>query len=149
MIIEVGVCARLIGVPSVVPLIGNSWVWVTLLVELGCVVQVWVASAGEGRGSVHVTYAVADVGAVPVTVPLTRLLVTMTFVPLLQLFGRHDAEMPTTPGAIPFTDPVLPTPAIEGWVEFQLKLGRVVRVAPLVSFTVTIIARVAAVAISK
>src|SRR4051794_40245852 len=80
-------------------------------------------------GSVHVTYAFAVVLGVPLTVPLTRLLVTFAFVPILQLLGKQEAETPTVPGATPATlAPVLvpATVAMAGWVVFQLNAGSVV-----------------------
>src|SRR5882672_11161710 len=135
IIIEFGVCGRLIAVPSVVPVMGKSCVWVVPV--LGDVVQVRVGSAGTGNGSVQVTNAVAVVLGVPVTVPLTRLLVTFALVPILQLFGRHDAEMPTAPTATPLTVPVLLTVATEGWGVFQFSVGNVVSGVLVLSVVVT------------
>ena len=92
------------------------------------------------------------VAGAPVTVPLTELLVAETFVPMLQLFGRQEAEIATAPGATPLTfAPVLvpAAAATEDCVEVQVKLGKVVTGAPVLSVTVTVSARLAPVAIVK
>jgi hypothetical protein len=121
--IEFGMCGSVIAVPNVVSLMGNSFTWgnasVPLLHAFGAGVPV----------SVQVTYAVAPVGAVPVMVPVTRLLVIGEFVPMLQLFGRQEADIPTVPAATALTvAPVLvpPTVATAGCVLFHINAGNVV-----------------------
>src|SRR3954469_24622536 len=93
---ELGTWFSVIAVPSVVPLMGNSF-------TCGAVSVPVLHGVGAGEVSEHVTYAFAVVPGVPVTVPLTRLLVRFAFVPILQLFGRHEAEIPTVPAATPAT----------------------------------------------
>src|SRR5438270_9916136 len=117
------------AVPRVVPLMGNNFTWGATAVP---VLHVWPLPT---IGYVQVTKALAVALGVPVTVPLTRLLVTITLVPILQLLGAHEAEMPTVPGATPLTDPVPLTAAIEGWVEFQFSVGNVVRTVLVLSVT--------------
>src|SRR5437868_8210595 len=115
---EFGTCGRVIAVPRVVPLMGNNFTC-----GLASVPELHVPAA---VGSVQVTYAVALVLAVPVIVPVTRLLVTVACVPMLQLSGRQEAEMPTVPGETEVTLPIPLTLATAGWVAFQVNEGRVV-----------------------
>ena len=143
IIIEFGTCGSVIAVPSVVPLMGNSFTCGAASVPV-------LHAFGAGvPGDLQVTYAVAEVPGVPVTVPVTELLVTVVFVPMLQLFGTQEAEIPTTPGATPFTVPWPFTPAIASCEVFQVNAGSVVNVVPAVSFTTTVKARVLPVATVK